>query len=158
MLFRSPARDAWEALPELPKPLDHLAAGEVDGIFYVLGGRGGSIASPSASVFAYDPATGAWTERAPMPTPRGGVAGAVLDGRICVLGGEGNRAEGSDGVFPDVEVYDPSTDSWEILEPMRLPRHGMGAAGLDGRVWVPGGGVRQSFGPVADVDSLTPAR
>lgn len=145
-----PASDTWETLPDLPKPLDHLAAGAVDGIFYVLGGRGGSIAALSASVFAYDPQTREWTPRADMPTPRGGVAAAVLNGRIFVLGGEGNRAEGSAGVFPEVEAYDPASDTWEVLEPMALPRHGMGAAALGGRIYVPGGGIRQAFGPVAD--------
>jgi N-acetylneuraminic acid mutarotase len=152
-----PSADEWEELPDLPLPLDHLAAAAVDGVIYVVGGRNGSIASGSGATFAYDPAARAWTERAAMPTPRGGVAGAVLGGRIFVLGGEGNRGT-TTGVFDDVEAYEPATDTWEVLEPMALPRHGVGAAALDGRIYVPGGGVTQGFGAVATVDALTPPR
>jgi N-acetylneuraminic acid mutarotase len=152
-----PAADSWEELPDLPLPLDHLAAGAVGGVFYTLGGRNGTIVSGTASTFAYDPETREWTGRADMPTARGGVAGAVVGDRIYVLGGEGNRAATS-GVFPDVQIYDPASDSWEVIEPMALPRHGVGAAVLDGRIYVPGGGIAQGFGATATVDVLTPAR
>jgi N-acetylneuraminic acid mutarotase len=152
-----PAADAWESLPDLPLPLDHLAAGAVGGVFYALGGRNATLVSGSASTFAYAPATRAWTRVADMPTARGGVAGAVVGERIYVLGGEGNRAA-SNGVYPDVQVYDPATDSWEIAAPMALPRHGVGAAVQGGRIYVPGGGVSQGFGATATVDVLTPVR
>jgi N-acetylneuraminic acid mutarotase len=152
-----PVADEWEPLPDLPLALDHLAAAGVGGIFYALGGRNGSIVSGTAATFAYDPATRGWTRRTDMPTARGGVTGVVLDGRIHVLGGEGNRAASS-GVFPNVEAYDPATDSWEELDPMALPRHGVGAAAFEGRIYVPGGGISQGFGATATVDVLTPAR
>jgi N-acetylneuraminic acid mutarotase len=150
-----PAADEWESLPDLPLALDHLSAGAVGGVFYAVGGRNASIASGTAATFSYDPATREWTRRADMPTARGGVAGAVVEEKIYVLGGEGNRAAAS-GVFPDVEVYDPATDTWEVMEPMALPRHGVGAAVFDGRIYIPGGGVSQGFGATATVDAFTP--
>ena len=151
-----PVADEWEQLPDLPVPLDHLAAGAVGGVFYTLGGRNGAIVSGTAATFAYDPATREWTPRADMPTARGGVSGAVLGDRIYVLGGEGNR-QSTTGVYPDVEAYDPATDSWEVLEPMALPRHGVGVAAEGGRIYVPGGAVSQGFGASATVDAWTPS-
>jgi hypothetical protein len=50
------------------------------------------------------------------------------------------------GVFPQKEVYDPRTDTWERLAPMPTPRHGIGAAVLGDRIFVPGGAAVQGFG------------
>ncbi|MFP6664719.1 MAG: kelch repeat-containing protein [Deltaproteobacteria bacterium] len=151
-----PAADSWEILTDVPSALEHAAVGAVDGVLYLLGGRDGGITGVSAAVHAYDTASGEWALRADIPTPRGGVAGAVLGGRIYVLGGEGNPAPGSRGVFDDVEVYDPVSNTWEVLAPMPFPRHGMGAAGLFGQIFVPGGADQQAFGAVDTVDALTP--
>ena len=148
-----PQQDRWETLPDLPQSLDHAAAAAVDGVFYVLGGRGGGIGAVSPAVYAFDPSVGEWTRRADMPTPRGGVATAVVDGRIFVLGGEGNPNTET-GVFDDVEVYDPAIDRWWIFPPMATPRHGMGAAALGNRIYVPGGATTQGFGVVNTVDVL----
>jgi N-acetylneuraminic acid mutarotase len=76
------------------------------------------------------------------------VAGAVLDGRLFVFGGEGSGM--GSGVFPNVEAYDPAADRWETLPAMSVPRHGFGAATLDGRIYLPGGATSQGFGPVDD--------
>ena len=58
--------------------------------------------------------------------PRGGVAAAVLGSKLYIFGGEGN-ANATEGVFPNVEAYDPATDSWSSLPNLALPRHGLGA-------------------------------
>jgi N-acetylneuraminic acid mutarotase len=141
------ASDTWESLPDLPEPRDHLAGGAAGGIFYAIGGRNGGIGAIAETVYAFDPKASAWTKRAPMPTPRGGTAGALVKDRFIVVGGEGN-ANASTGVFDDVEAYDPAADSWAILAPMLTPRHGTGAAELNGKLYVPGGATQQAFGAV----------
>jgi len=73
-----------------------------------------------------------------------------------VVGGEGNRGSNT-GVFPQTERYDPATDTWTTLAPMRPARHGMGAAGFEGRLYVPGGATRQGFGAVATFEVFVPA-
>jgi N-acetylneuraminic acid mutarotase len=73
----------------------------------------------------------------------------VLDGKLLVFGGEGNAGDAS-GVFDDVEAYDPASDTWSPLPPMLEPRHGLGAAELDGRVYLPGGASAQGFGAVGE--------
>jgi N-acetylneuraminic acid mutarotase len=148
-----PSADAWEALPALPEALDHLVGGVIDGVFYVVGGRKGGTGSHLPRVDAYDPAGGIWTPRSPMPTSRGGAAAGVVNGLLIVVGGEGNP-DADSGVFDDAEAYDPVTDTWTTLPAMTTPRHGTGAAGLDGVLYVPGGADQELFGAVAAHEAL----
>jgi N-acetylneuraminic acid mutarotase len=69
----------------------------------------------------------------------------VLGGRLYDFGGEGNVAHPS-GVFPQIEAYDPTTDTWAALPDMEGPRHGFGAAALGDSIYLPGGAVTQGFG------------
>ena len=54
----------------------------------------------------------------------------------------------------ELEAYTP--DSWEALEPMPTPRHGTGAAELDGVIYVPGGATMQAFGAVDTHEAYVP--
>ncbi len=147
--------EAWIELPPVPTPRDHMAVGAIDGKLVIASGRGGPIESVTPRVDIYDPVANSWSEGAPMPTPRGGTAGAVLEGKLYVFGGEGNRDEAS-GVFAEVEAYDLAEDSWSSLESMPTPRHGMGAATLDGVIYVPGGATVQAFGAVDAAERYRP--
>ena len=157
-----PEADTWTPLAGMPTPRDHLGVAVLDGRLHAVGGRagghdhaGGGDPFTLATHEAYDPATGAWTTAAPLPTGRSGHAVAALDGCLYALGGEGNRAA-VDGMFADVERYLAATGVWQALDTMPLPRHGMGAVSVDGRVLVPGGGVVAGFGASAHVDAFTP--
>ena len=59
-----------------------------------------------------------------MPTARSGVSAVYYRDRIVVFGGE---ATGK--VFGTNEAYDPKTDKWEALAPMKMPRHGLHGLG-----------------------------
>lgn len=133
-----PRTGIWTELPDLPRNVDHAGFGVIDGKLVVASGRAGAITSFTEQVDIFDPAVGQWEQGAPIPTPRGGVASAVLGGQLYVFGGEGNRAEAS-GVFPQVEAYDLVADTWIELDPMPIPRHGLGAVALDGVIYLPGG-------------------
>jgi len=126
----------------------------VGGKLYVVGGRRGGIDTPSPKVFEYAPG-GAWAEKAPMPTGRAGTGCGVIAGRFYVVGGEGNGASPS-GVFPQNEAFDPVADRWDSLEPMRTPRHGMGAAAWDGALYVPAGATTRALAPVATHEVFRP--
>ncbi|HZT05747.1 MAG TPA: kelch repeat-containing protein [Chloroflexota bacterium] len=140
-----PDADAWTPLPAMPTPRNHLAAGALNGKIYAVGGRSGDIGGITAALEEYDPGARAWTAKAPMPTARGGIAAAVVGGSLYVFGGEGNRNNPT-GVFDEVEAYDPATDSWLRLAPMGAPRHGIGAAALENRIYIPGGASVEGFG------------
>ncbi len=153
--YETAGAGVWSELPELPSARNHLVGAAVDGVFYAIGGRSGSITALSGEVDAYDPTLGTWAPRHPMTTARGGAAAGVVGGRILVVGGEGNAAAAS-GVFAQNEAYDPVADTWTALEPMRTPRHGTGAAGLGASLYVPGGATEMAFGAVATVEAFTP--
>jgi N-acetylneuraminic acid mutarotase len=136
-----PMRNEWTDLPRMPTARDHLTAGAIGGIFYAAGGRAGALFD---ALEAFDPVTGEWETLAPMPTARAGLAGAVFGGRLYTFGGEGNRQD-PQGIFPQTEAYDPLNDEWQALPDMPVPRHGMGAAAVGNRIFVPGGATRQGF-------------
>ena len=50
-----------------------------------------------------------WSMKSPMPTGRDAMGIGVLDGKIYTISGRQGRNE------REVEVYDPSDDSWEVL-------------------------------------------
>jgi N-acetylneuraminic acid mutarotase len=147
--------DSWETLPDLPTPRDHLVGGAIDGLFYAVGGRAGGIAGVQDPVDIFDPILGTWTTGAPMLTARAGCAAAALGSELFVLGGEGN-VDAVSGVFSEVEAYDPLTDSWSTHPPMKTPRHGTGAAAIDGVIYVPGGADQQAFGAVDTHEAYAP--
>jgi N-acetylneuraminic acid mutarotase len=151
-----PATEMWDTtLPPLPDIRDHGCGAAIAGKLYVAGGRRGTRPSFTDTVFEYTP-SGAWVSRAPMPTARGGIGCGVVDGdRLVVVGGEGNP-DAPTGVFPQVEAYRASTDTWDVLTPMPNPRHGMGCAGVGASLYVPGGGDHEGFGVVSTHDILTP--
>jgi N-acetylneuraminic acid mutarotase len=143
------AGDTWEALPPLPERREHCTAGMLGGILYIAGGRMDGITGIEPKTWAFDPSSKVWTEKASLDPPRGGLAGAVLNGRLYVFGGEGNAGRSS-GVFPDIDAYDPATNTWQTLAPMFVPRHGYGAATLNGRIYLPGGATHQGAGATQD--------
>ncbi|KAJ8107004.1 hypothetical protein OPT61_g9163 [Boeremia exigua] len=155
-------KKAWVRLPRkakyIPGPRDHAGAAVVDGKMYVLGGRDMGQNNVKDTVFVLDLAhleAGWTTSEARMPTPRGGVAAGVVGRKVYVLGGEGN-ADAESGVFDEVEAYDTKRDRWSSAGTMSIARHGTYAVGVGRKVYVPGGGLRQSGAPVADFDVFEP--
>lgn len=147
-----PPANRWTTLAPMSCARNHTAGGAIDGKLYVAGGRPGN----QTCLEVYDPAVGAWTRKAPMPTGRSGVAGAVAANCFYVFGGEGN-ARDPNGIFHEVEAYDPATDSWTQLPPMQTGRHGIYAAVISNTVYLPGGATRQGFGVTAINESYVVA-
>lgn len=147
-----PATNAWRQLPPMPTARDHLAAAAIAGICYAVGGRAGQLFDV---LEAYDPATREWATLEPMPTARGGLAAAAFRGRLFTFGGEGNSAD-PQGIFPQVEVYDPASNTWDALPDLPTPRHGMGAAVSGDRIYVPGGATVAGFEASAANEALLP--
>lgn len=138
-----PAADRWTELPPLPTQRNHLGATAVGGKVYVIGGRFGAgfESERTDRIEIFDPATGEWSMGAPMPRPRGGVNVVEAHGCVHVFGGEGND-DSPDGVFPDHDMYDPTSNAWTRLAPMAVPVHGVtGAVFTNGLVYLPGGGT-----------------
>jgi N-acetylneuraminic acid mutarotase len=135
--------DTWTKLPDLPTQRNHLAAAAIGGKMYVAGGRfGGGVGSEmTAALEVYDPRTNRWESRAPLPAPRAGVNGVEARGCFFVFGGEGNDAH-PQGIFEEMEAYNPVTNTWTKLQPLPVPVHGVtGAVFADGWIHLVGGGT-----------------
>jgi len=145
-----PANDSWTSLPPMPTGRNHVAGGAIGGKLYVVGGRP---PLTLAVMEVFDPSTANWETRAPMPTGRSGHAAAVVNGCLYVFGGEGNP-NATSGVFSQAESYDPGSNAWTTLAPMPSPRHGVGAAAVGNRIYLPGGGSVQGFGAVNTNDEF----
>ncbi|UCD37490.1 MAG: hypothetical protein JSW54_11765 [Fidelibacterota bacterium] len=148
------ATGSWRTLAPAPVPISHSAVAAVDSCIYVVGGRDGMLVEGvyevvnSRRLQEYHPASDTWRIPPSMPTARGGLAAAVMDGVIYVFGGENlGSVDVPATVYNATEAYDPLTSSWKILAPMLTPRHGMGAAALDGIIYVIGGGIEAAIGP-----------
>jgi N-acetylneuraminic acid mutarotase len=137
-----PVANTWTQLDPMPRSREHFQAVVADGKLWAIGGRNLGINNTIAQTDAYDFATGRWeTGFAPIPTQRGGYAAGVVGGDIVVMGGErGGIAR------PEVQVYDPSSDSWRSLGPMPVARHGVQAAECNGGLYLAGGGTDQGGG------------
>jgi N-acetylneuraminic acid mutarotase len=143
-----PETNAWRTRAPMPTPRNHTAAGVVDGKIYVIGGRIGAafIAASSdlANVEAYDPATDTWGRPlAKMPTARSGLDVGVYQGRIYVAGGE-NQDFFQHTTYHAFEAYDPATNTWSILPPMAIGRHGVAGGVVGNRFYAISGDVQSS--------------
>jgi N-acetylneuraminic acid mutarotase len=146
-----PQSGSWAPLQPLAVARDHLGAATVGGRVYAVTGRAQGVLKAALEVLDWN--TGTWSRRADIPTARGGVAAAELSGLLVVLGGEGNQSDPA-GVFHQTESYDPTTDRWRTETPMRTARHGIGAAVVGNRLYVPGGATQEGFGAVTVNESF----
>jgi N-acetylneuraminic acid mutarotase len=136
-----PATNRWATLAPMSCARNHTAGGVLEDRLYVAGGRPGN----QDCLEAYDPAANTWTRKASMPTGRSGVAGATVSNCLYIFGGEGNPSD-PNGIFHQVEAYDPVLNAWMQLPPMQTGRHGICAAVIGNVVYLPGGATMQGFG------------
>lgn len=89
---------------------------------------------PSRSIPKVLGETPRWQERAALPEARADTAVTVYDNHIYVIGGEATA-----GVTGAVDLYNPSTDTWESRSSKPLPVTEIRAEVLSGRIYIPGG-------------------
>ncbi|XP_026057989.1 kelch-like protein 25 isoform X1 [Carassius auratus] len=115
---------AKEIIPksDLPSPRKEFSACAIGCKVYVTGGRG-SENGVSKDVWIYDTVHEEWSKGAPMLIARFGHGSAELENCLYVVGGHTAIA----GVFPaspsvslkQVERYDPLTNKWTMMAPLR---------------------------------------
>ncbi|TDZ58605.1 Kelch-like protein terF [Colletotrichum trifolii] len=152
----------WLPVPDqakfLPAPRDHAGYAVFNNKMYVVGGFEHGAPNPRSTVFVLDLANvekGWTTSKALMPRARGGFAFAVAGGKLYTLGGEGNPDVPS-GVYNETEAYDFESDSWERLCPMAVPRHSAPGIAVDGKIYIPGGGLTAGGAPTSHFDVFAP--
>jgi len=118
-------RHQWSPMPPMPTPRRAAAAAVHKGRIYVVGGASGihGHGSSLSVTERFDPARWTWETLIPMPSARRGLSLSPVGGRLYALGG-------SDGArtYSAVEVFNPSTNMWEVGPPMPTRRGYFGAA------------------------------
>src|SRR5690242_13612431 len=152
-----PGTNTWRSRAPMPTPRNHAVAGAINGRIYVASGRVGAafISGGSSNIGvieAYDPASDSWSRGlARMANARSAGAGGVWGGRLYITGGEYQDA-GMMATFRSLEAYDPATNTWQMLPPMPVSRHGLAGAVVGGRLHMVSGDV-QSAGTGVHVDT-----
>src|SRR5215207_10710399 len=77
---------------------------------------------------------GVWTAKKPLPAPRNEVALAAVGGKVYVVGG-GVAGQ----AVPQIDEYDPASDSWRALDPMPKGLDHLGLAVIGNTITTVGG-------------------
>ena len=142
---------AWERIGAMPRAREHLAAAsDGAGRTWVLGGRVGTLESNLADADLVE--GDSVTALDPLPTPRGGVGAFYLPSLgACLSGGEALT-----GAYTVVECVDLD-GVVSTAAGMLVPRHGHGAAVVDGAAYVLLGGPTPGLSAHTSVEQLAPA-
>ena len=148
-LERQPVRGIWTRLAGLPTPRGEVAAAELNGKIYVLGGFGGGATANEE----YDVAAGTWQTRAPIPRGVDHPAAVAVGGKLYLIGGFNGRW----GPLADVWAYDPEGDTWTQKAGLPTPRGALGSVVVDGKIYAIGGvsasgdvGTTEVYDPATD--------
>lgn len=141
----------WNIITNMPIPRHGLAAVELNGKIYLIGGQamhhGGGVGAVN-TVTVYDPATGEWdAEVASLNYARSYAYAATHNGYIYVLGGR-------NGILPvpQVERYNPEANRWTVATELPFPRDGLGGAVWGDSLFVIGGSSPDSLQGMNRVD------
>ncbi|CAI8583479.1 unnamed protein product [Vicia faba] len=128
----------------------------INGSFLVMAGHSlidGAV-SVSAEVFQYNSNLDSWSRLSNMNVARYAFACAEVNGLVYAVGGYG--AEGDS--LSSVEVYDPDTNKWTMIESLRRPRWGCFACGFEGKLYVMGGRSSFTIGNSKSIDVYDPEK
>ena len=139
----NPLTKAWKVnsnlrIPHLPDIAYH-GLEVVEDCLYVLGGYTSSEGGRFLDcLFKYDPRESAeWKCMTPMIYNRCYISTTVYESQIYAFGG---RASGDvPGRLKTAEVYDPETNKWTEIQPMKHERSDCASVVLDGCIYVIGG-------------------
>ncbi|MBI5216604.1 MAG: T9SS type A sorting domain-containing protein [Ignavibacteriae bacterium] len=152
-----PSTNTWTSKTSMPTARGGVAGGVVNNKIYVIGGENQSGTS-LATVEEYNPVADTvggspWTTKTSLPQPTGVHAVAVYNNKVYVFGGKGVPGT---VIYNDVQIYDPSTDSWSSGLPMPTARQRLGATVLGNKIYVVGGTNNSNYTNVTEIyDPLT---
>jgi N-acetylneuraminic acid mutarotase len=134
-----PATDAWTEKASMPTSKGSFGTAVYQNKIYCIGGeilwKNDQHITNANEV--YDPETDTWETRAPMPTARYGFEANVVDGKIYLIGGW-NQSATSNHVdkSAQVDMYDPSSDTWATGSPIPTAVAGYASAVVDNKIYV----------------------
>jgi hypothetical protein len=133
-----PGSNRYTRLPDPPERVDHPLLTADDENVYLVGGFTDGVATGKA--WRYSVARERWSELTPMPTARGALGGAVIGDKLYAVGGAPPTfSDKPVRPYARLEILDLLTGRWQTGPPLRFPRHHLGTAVLDGKLYVVGG-------------------
>ncbi|XP_051580040.1 gigaxonin-like [Myxocyprinus asiaticus] len=128
-----PETNTWTPIPAMMQARQHFGIAELDGLIYVLGGENKDT-EVLLTMEVFDPHCNVWRTHPKMTTVRKFGCCATMKKRLYVMGG------GSYGkVYDSVEFYDPKTQQWTTVCPLKERRFGAVACGIGLELYVFGG-------------------
>ena len=165
MLWINEAQDesaGWSYVAPMDISMSGVVCASLGGKIYACGGGiFDAAAGPGAGItLVYDPITNSWSSIAPMDISRGQLGVAALGGKLYGVGGYLLGAPPSLGPATDaVEVYDPSTNSWNYIAPMNTARGGLAVVALGDKLYAvagaTGGALNTGLSSVEVYDPIT---
>ncbi len=149
----SPLSPPWTNIADYPVYMMDAAAVEYNGLIYVFGGSGGTAGSLYKTAFAYNPDNNSWQQLADMTYFHQKPGVVVLGEKIYVAGGWDDSNQAS----ANLEIYDPSTNTWSEAAPMPIGRSSAPAVVVGGQFYVIGGCIDDDCTPSDNVYRYDPA-
>ncbi|XP_068729488.1 kelch-like protein 3 [Montipora capricornis] len=105
---------------------------------YLVGGFDLGESQEFKTVERFDPILATWEEIAAMNEGRWNAFGAAMNGKIYIAGGI-NESGGLRRVLKSCEVYDPSTNEWQVLSNLKVCRQAANMVCFQEALYVVGG-------------------
>ena len=128
----------WTEGAKPPIELHHFQPVVFKDKVYIIGALTGPYPAekPVTHIYIYDPNVDSWTKGASIPKSRlrGSTGVALYNDKIYVVCGIKNGHIGDHKKWLD--VYDPTTDTWNILRDAPRPRDHFQAVAKDGKIYI----------------------
>ena len=135
-----PDKNTWEMCGD--EALSRWGAcGVTDGkCIYIMGGTKDETQeiNGTTKVEKFSPNESIWEEVAAMNEARHSAFGAAMNGKIYIAGGLHKNGQIC-SVLKTCEVYNPSTDEWQLIPSLNAPRHSASMVSFKGALYVVGG-------------------
>ncbi|MFH0901712.1 MAG: kelch repeat-containing protein [Pseudomonadota bacterium] len=157
-----PEQETWRNASSLSQPrAGHTSTLLQSGKVLVVGGfyrRGDNTIANTASAELYDPLTDSWSTAHSLAQPRAYHTATLLpSGMVLVVGGSNDSTDANSGLT-DVELYNPSSNTWSSAKPLERGRASHTATLLaSGKVLIAGGTDGGAGASFALYDSATPS-
>jgi N-acetylneuraminic acid mutarotase len=145
-----PNTNSWSVGAAAPYAAGSVSTAVIGGKVYMAGGIVGTTTVSTAAV--YNSATDSWSSIASMPVGRNHTAAGTDGQKFYIFGGRDGGNSTTIG-FNDVQIYTPSTDTWQwsgqsgsTILPLPQARGGMGKAAFYGNEFYVMGGETTDSG------------
>ena len=130
----------WSILAPMPTPRGFLAAAELGGKVYAIGGDipgPVDVPVPTDALEIFDPSVNSWSAGPPMRVALTAVGAGVVNGMLYAVGGY----DAGHAAVNTLQAYDPTTATWTLKSPMPTARRYPAVAVMVGKLYVIGGGA-----------------